>query len=409
VAQRHLPTRDESRSLRTLHAHDGLDRPREEHSLTTVEPFPHADRFVMTPLRSAEGHSVPAAFADHLVQLLRRWGLKPDDLLSRFGLTEGAVREPARRLPLSTWGGLLERARTLTGEPGLGFYLALQKRISGYGYLGFAAMSASSLGEALEIVARFSPILTTAVSLRLQVERRVASLVVEPHVDMGSVRDVALISLIFGMRQMGGMLTGRNIDSDAELIIPEPAYFPRFKHLMPRARFGQPVSRVVFDAANLDLPLLQADRTALELTRSQCERALNALGYRGYFVDRVRRAMWHQDRDGFRSLDEVAESLAVSARTLRRMLAEQRVSFSTLLDRERREKAIFLLKSSPVSLEEVAERLGYSTLSNFGRAFHHWTGTTPGAYRRMHGGSGFPPPPELPPAMAPIHPSRSSR
>lgn len=367
-----------------------------------METFPHADRFMMTPLRSAEGHSVPASYADHLAQLLRRWDLKPNDLLSGFGLTESAVQEPAGRLPLSTWGGLLERARTLTGEPGLGFYLALQKRVSGYGYLGFAAMSASSLGEALEIVARFSPILTTAVSLRLQVERRVAALVVEPHVDMGSVRDVALISLIFGMRQVGKMLTGIDIDSVAELIIPEPAYFPRFKHLMPRARFGQPVSRVVFDAANLDLPLLQADRTALELTRRQCERALNALD-QGNFVERVRRAIWHEEGEGCRSLDEVAESLAVSTRTLRRMLAEEGLSFSTLLDSERREKASFLLNSSRVSLEEVAERLGYSTLSNFGRAFHQWTGTTPGAYRRMHCGSGFPPPPEVLPSLVPVH------
>ncbi len=358
---------------------------------------------MMTPLRSAEGYSVPASYADHLVQLLRRWDLKPSDLLSGFGLSESAVAEPAGRLPLSTWGGLLERARTLTGEPGLGFYLALQKRISGYGYLGFAAMSASSLGEALEIVARFSPILTTAVSLRLQVERRVAAFVVEPHVDMGSVRDIALISLIFGMRQVGKMLTGRDIDSVVELIIPEPAYFPRFKHLMPQARFGQPVSRVVFDAANLDLPLLQADRAALELTRSQCEQALHALGYQGKFVERVRRAIGHEEGEGFRSLDEVAESLAVSTRTLRRLLAEQGLSFSSLLDSERREKAIFLLNSSRGSLEEIAERLGYSTLSNFGRAFHRWTGTTPGTYRRMHCGSGFPPPLELPLSLAPVH------
>ena len=136
------------------------------------------------------------------------------------------MQEPAGRLPLSTWGGLLERARTLTGEPGLGFYLALQKRISGYGYLGFAAMSASSSGEALEIVTRFSPILTTAVSLRLQVERRVAALVVEQHVDMGSVRDVALISLDFRYAASRQNAHGTDIDSVAELIIPEPAVFP---------------------------------------------------------------------------------------------------------------------------------------------------------------------------------------
>jgi AraC-like DNA-binding protein len=70
------------------------------------------------------------------------------------------------------------------------------------------------------------------------------------------------------------------------------------------------------------------------------------------------------------------------------MLAAQGTSFSNLLDRERREKATFLLESSRIPLEQIAERLGYSTSSNFGRAFHQWTGMTPGAYRRTRRISG---------------------
>jgi AraC-like DNA-binding protein len=335
-----------------------------------------------TALSSLEGHSVPAWYADHLVEVVRRWNVSPDDLLAGFGLSEASARDPAGRIALSTWVGLLERARAHTMEPGLGFYLAAQKRISGYGYVGFATLSASTLREGLEIMSRFSPVLTTAVSLRLQVEGRIAALVVEPHVDLGSVRDIALISLIFGMGPVGKMLTGKDLHGEVDLTLPEPAYFPRFKHLMPRARFGQPVSQVLFDAAHLDLPLVQADRTALELMRQQCERQLDALGYQGDFLERARRAIWREDGYGFRSLDRAAEHLAVSTRTLRRLLAEQGWSFSTLLDRERREKAVLLLKSSRVPLEDVAERLGYSTLSNFGRAFHQWTGMTPGTYRR---------------------------
>jgi AraC-like DNA-binding protein len=344
----------------------------------------------MTPLGSAEGHSVPAAYAEQIVQLVQRWSVTPDDLLGGVGLTEGAVRDPLARLSMSTWVGLLERARALTGEPGLGFYLGLQKRISGYGYLGFAAMSASSLGEALEIVTRFSPTVTTSVSLRLRIEGRVAALVVEEHVDLESVRDIALISLLFGTRQIGKMLTGKDVHSDAELTIPQPAYYPRFEHLMPRVRFDQSVSQVVFDAGSLDLPLVQADRSALELMRVQCERVLDSLGYQGDFVERVRKALWRNGSDGVCSLEAVAEKLAVSPRTLKRMLAAGGTSFSSLLDGERREKAIFLLKASRVPLDEIADRLGYSTPSNFGRAFHQWTGTTPAAYRRRPTGSGRP-------------------
>ena len=209
----------------------------------------------MTPLYAAEGHSVPTSYAEQLVELLARWNVPPDALLGGVGLTEQAVKDPLGRLPLSTWVALLERARTLSGEPGLGFYLGLRKRISGYGYLGFAAMSASSLREALDIVTRFSSAVVTSVSLRLRVEGRVAALVVEENVDLGSARDIALISLLFGMQQTGRMLTGLDVNGIVELAIPQPAYFPRFQHLMPSARFDRPVSQVVFDAAFLDLPL----------------------------------------------------------------------------------------------------------------------------------------------------------
>jgi AraC-like DNA-binding protein len=338
----------------------------------------------MTPLCSSDGYSVPASYAEQLVQLVRRWDVRPPDLLAGLDLTEATVQEPHRRLPLSTYAILLERARSLTGEAGLGFYIGLQKRVSGYGYLGFAAMSASSLGEALELVSRLSPMLTTSVTLRLQVEKTVAALVVEEHVDIGSARDIALIGLICGMRQIARMFTGKEVPCTyVDLAIPEPAYFTRFNHLMTNARFGQPVSQVVFDSAILAMPLVQADRAALRLARDECERALDALGYDGDFVERVRRAI-RTGGAGFRSFEGVADNLAISSRTLRRMLTAQGLSFSELLDRERRDKATFLLQTSRVSLDEVAERLGYSTLSNFVRAFHRWTGLTPAAYRRSH-------------------------
>lgn len=328
-------------------------------------------------------HSVPAAYAEQLVQLVRRWGVTAQDLLSGTALSETDLHDPQGRLPLETFGALIERARTLTGEPGLGFYLGLQKRVSMYGYLGFAAMSAGSLREALELFVRFTPALTTSISLGLQVEGRVASLVVREHADMGLSRDVALTSLMVGMRQIGRALTGRELEGErADVALVEPPYFHRFKHLMPNTRFAQPVSQVVFDASYLDFSLVHADRAALRLAREQCERALDALGYEGDLLERTRRAISGSDAEGFRSLEGVATHLAVSPRTLKRKLAALGTSFSSLLEGERRERALLLLQSPKVSLDHVAERLGYSSPSHFVRAFHRWTGHTPAAYRR---------------------------
>jgi AraC-like DNA-binding protein len=72
----------------------------------------------------------------------------------------------------------------------------------------------------------------------------------------------------------------------------------------------------------------------------------------------------------------------LSPRTLKRRLAEHGVTYSSLAEGELREKAMLLLRSVDLSLEQVAERTGYSDVANFTRAFRRWTGQTPAQYRR---------------------------
>jgi AraC-like DNA-binding protein len=96
---------------------------------------------------------------------------------------------------------------------------------------------------------------------------------------------------------------------------------------------------------------------------------------------RVREALPRKD-GGFHSLEQVAERLGVSARTLKRKLKVEGKAFSDLLDEIALEQARVLLRQPGLSIEQVAERLGYSDVSNFGRAFRRWTGVTPAAFRR---------------------------
>lgn len=325
-------------------------------------------------------HNLPASQALQLVELVKRWHVTGEELLSEFGLSEAELEEPHARLSVATMGAITERARELTGEPGIGFYLGLQKRASMYGFLGFATMSAATLGEAIELAVQYTPVVTTAIGFRLKVEGSVASLVIETKEDVGPAHDVALTSLIVGMWQIGNALTGCRLTGSVDITLPEPPYFARFAHLVPTVRFNQAVDQIVFDASNLDLPLVTPDRAALRLAREQCERELMALGFDGAIVERVRHQM--QKPDGFRSLHEVASLLHLSPRTLKRRLAAQGVSYSELLDKERYERSLLLLHSSEATLEEIAERLGYSTVPNFVRAFRRWSGTTPAAYRR---------------------------
>jgi AraC-like DNA-binding protein len=336
--------------------------------------------------RLAPVHTVPQALVVQLLELVARWHVSAGDLLLGSGVGADLLEDPLGRVDVDTMSLLIDRARRLTGEPGLGYYLGLQKRVSIYGYLGFAAGSAASLRDALGIAVRFAPVFSTAIGIELRQEGGVASLCLVENADLGSSRDVVLISLLFGLETIGHALTGRVPSGPAQLAMdfsfPEPEYQPRFRHLVPLARFAQPFTRVAFDAASLDLPVVTADKTALQLSRALCERALDEIDPDAGLVDRVRGQVWSEGH-GFRSLQGVAERLGVSPRTLKRRLAARDMSFSELVERERRERALMLLRS-PMSIDQVAERLEYSTASTFVRAFHRWTGTTPAVYRRAN-------------------------
>src|SRR5580704_17997597 len=104
---------------------------------------------------SEQHHSVPIALVAQLVQLAKRWNFSAPDLLSGVGLNADALENPFERVPLATMCSLLERARTLTREPGLGYYLGLQTRVTLYGFLGFAGMSAPTVADAISLALEF--------------------------------------------------------------------------------------------------------------------------------------------------------------------------------------------------------------------------------------------------------------
>src|SRR5262249_11963297 len=145
-------------------------------------------------------------------------------------------------------------------------------------------------------------------------------------------------------------------------------------------RFDQPVNQIALLDCDLELPLLTPDRAALRLAVEQCEHRKQVLGLSGRVEQQL--LHWLLQYDGLPSFADAARAMGFSQRTLRGRLAGERVPFSGLLEKARRERALLLLRSGELSLDVVADRLGYSTVSNLVRAFRRWTGLTPTAYRR---------------------------
>jgi AraC-like DNA-binding protein len=80
-------------------------------------------------------------------------------------------------------------------------------------------------------------------------------------------------------------------------------------------------------------------------------------------------------------IDTIAETLAVSTRSLQRRLAEQGLTYSKVLAETRLRLAANRLKNTDIPVAEIAFDLGYTDASNFTRAFRAKTGVSPRAFR----------------------------
>ncbi len=321
---------------------------------------------------------LPGAYIQDFLELVGRWKVTPEQILAGLPVDHATLANPSTRVPLQVCEAILGRAKELTGEPALAVHLGTHMRASTHGFLGFAAMTAGTVREALDLAVRFASTRTSAIGLALYVEGATASLVIDERTPLPPLcREFLVIGLGVGIWQLGQALTGAPLDGVAECAFPAPAWIAKLP-TAGRLRFDCPAHRLVFPAKELALPLRSADASATRLAREQCERELASVVDAG-LPGRLRALL--AAHDATPSLAEVARELRLSERTIKRKLAEHGTTFSEIRDDLRRQRALLLLDNRELSIGDVAARLGYSELPNFTRAFRKWTGKTPLAYR----------------------------
>jgi len=150
-------------------------------------------------------------------------------------------------------------------------------------------------------------------------------------------------------------------------------------------RFERERTRLVFDPAYLKLPIRQrkADLTVF----------LNRAPEDWIFVSFTGEMVCHQVRQCIAAalpvvptVEVVAEKLHYSVRTLCRRLEGEGTSYQAIKDEVRRDISIQRLTRSDDAIALIAYDVGFDDSTAFHRAFRHWTGSTPGAYRETMSG-----------------------
>lgn len=314
-------------------------------------------------------------------------GLAPDRrraALAAAGFTEAELRDPDRLLELDAVLRLTRAAAEAAGDDCLGLHMGAVWALGDLGVLGYAVLNAPTVGTGLRNLARYGRVHLQGGRITLEQTAGEAHLAYQLDTeDLELARQHVESAAVVGLRIV------RHLAGE-----PTRPRRVAFGHRRPRdtrehARaFGCPVEfgargplRIVFDAALLERPAADADRTLLPIVEQHLDERVSRHAEPAV-VQEVRQVLAHILCDGSPTLRTVARRCGASVRTLQRRLDEQGLAFRDLVRAVRLELAERYLAEPDASLTEVAFLLGYSELSAFDRAYRRWTGSTPLAARR---------------------------
>ncbi len=337
-------------------------------------------------------YEIPVSAADKIISAALAGGVAPEELSRAAGLDPSALEDADRRMPFSRLIELVECGARLTGDDAFGLHVGERTDARGYGLLGYVTIHSRTFGEALSRVLRYQQLRTNAVKFSLEVNGGDAHLAY--HYRTADVPPQARRheseEMLSTMTRVGRELTG--VDwSPLEV---------HFEHARPRdvseherifrapVRFSRPLTKLIFDASILTLPLAAADLTLGSLLERQAEELLAKSPRRGVFSGRVRQLVKESLPVGEARVDLVSRKLGVSPRTLQRKLREEGTSYQELLEETQRTLAEFYLRKPEMAIGEVSYLLGFSQPSTFHRAFRRWTGLTPKEFRQPRDDAG---------------------
>ncbi|WP_435211434.1 AraC family transcriptional regulator ligand-binding domain-containing protein [Luminiphilus sp. nBUS_16] len=266
---------------------------------------------------------------------------------------------------------LLANAQEMLGDKQLGSLVTSRNGLATLGMMGVAMMSAPTLGAGLQAMSSYSTLEADYLHFELLAGQRVTRITLETDRDLGD-------SLLIHAETVFALLQDylRDLVGSAEGTITFKIAYPALKREAPMAipllgklSYDCRFTGLEFPTHWLNTRSPFSNPEVWQLSRRHLSEQLQLASSPGDqpFTRHLRSVMQSQ-RPPLPDINDLAESLHLSPRTLSRRLMEEQTTFRELKLRAVHDCAKNMLLDG-ASVEAVAAELGYENAANFRRSF----------------------------------------
>ncbi|CAH9059456.1 hypothetical protein PSECIP111951_03108 [Pseudoalteromonas holothuriae] len=272
----------------------------------------------------------------------------------------------------------LERGAEAKKDPLWGFELGKQITSAQYGLLGYLVESSSTLQEALDALLAFDKTVADIGVCQFSIVNNIACITWQPYEN----NQHAILRNMTAWIAMVRHITGKPLSADSielNVNVSEPELQRLTTWFSCEIKGKAACNGIYFDAELLSHPILTKNEfvsanlyPAIQDLQRTYESPSNWLG-------QLQPTLHSCDLHDM-SLLRLAKVLATSPRTLQRQLKSHDLSFSQLIEQERKRR--FTQFCCVLNKQALSERLGYSEQASLNRAVKRWYGMSPSEYIR---------------------------
>ena len=327
-------------------------------------------------------HFVSTSIYDKAKRLALSEGLSADYLEHHQNLKE--LQQGSKYIPINFLFEIYELAvQYLT--PGFGVRQGKQLNSGDYGTLGLSWKTCWRAKEVLDRTERFMVLVTDHGSIRVEESKEVTTVYLYRDANRKGV-EIANEATFVMISSVLNEVTGEEIhpvNVTFKHSINDIKTFTDF--FQCPVGYNQENYSIQFRTLDIDVPTTKADQSIHQfLIERMAEEKEGINTSYDRLLGEIHRLILEALPSGIPSLIQVAEYLGMSARTLKRRLAEKGWTFRDFVQGIQKDVSIELIKNSTQSMAEIAFQTGFSEQSAFNRAFKRWTGQSPVYYRKKN-------------------------
>ncbi|RPA56180.1 AraC family transcriptional regulator [Shewanella vesiculosa] len=310
-------------------------------------------------------------------------GIDENVLLQGSGLTSAQLADHERLIEDKQELQVLNNLMLTTQCPvKVGMQLGCRYHLTSYGIMGYALLASSTARKAIEFGLRYLDL--TYVFSQITLTELNDDLSLRFSCDIaGKLGELVLVRDMLGAAMIQREVFERNgLPIKLQFMSPQPVGLcleDIKQKLGAEIQFNANYNGFSGLAPLLDLPLVKANEATARLCEAQCSQLLQQKQNWKPVAKLVKDTLVHLGLTA--SMEDIAQHLARTTRTLHRQLKLEQTSWRQVRDDVRFGIAEELLLK-PMQLDEIAERLGFSDGANFSHSFKRCKNITPSQYRK---------------------------